>query len=346
MTAAPHSTAAGVTPDAFLPSTSHNVVWGRIPTDRPPALRIKSGQTVSIDTVTHQGINKQDPITHFGAAGIAPDQVLHDAVDIFKNTARPAQGAGAHVLTGPIHIEEALPGDMLEVRIRDIEFRVAYGQNHTAPGWGVLPELLAQPASKVIRLDLARRVALFSNDIEVPLAPFMGIMAVAPPGSTGISTKPPGSHGGNMDLKQLKAGATLYLPVFHAGALFYTGDGHAAQGDGEVDGTAIEISLTPTLQFIVHPGAGTAMRWPRAEDAAHYCVMGMDADLDIALKNAVREAVELLKQKAGLSAAEAYALASLSVDFRIAEAVNIIKMVYGMIPKQLFRHNPDYWRAN
>jgi acetamidase/formamidase len=210
----------------------------------------------------------------------------------------------------------------------------------------VLPELLAEPASKSVRLDLARRVALFSNDIEIPLAPFMGIMAVAPPGSTSVSTKPPGSFGGNMDLKQLQAGATLYLPVFHAGAQFYTGDGHAAQGDGEVDGTAIEISLTPTLQFIVHPGAGAAMRWPRAEDAAHYCVMGMDADLDAALANAVNEAVELLQQKAGLSAAEAYALASLSVDFRIAEAVNIIKLVYGMIPKQLFRNKPNYWHAN
>ena len=114
----------------------------------------------------------------------------------------------------------------------------------------------------------------------------------------------------------------------------------------EVDGTAIEISLTPTLQFIVHPGAGAPMRWPRAEDAAHYCVMGMDADLDVALTNAVSEAVELLKQKSGLSAAEAYALASLSVDFRIAEAVNVIKLVYGMVPKQLFRHNPEYWRAS
>jgi len=346
MTSAPRWNAAGITHDAFLPSTSRTVVWGRIPTDRPPVLRIKSGQTVRIDTVTHQGINQQDPIAHFGAAGIAPDQVLRDAVDIFNNAARPPQGAGAHVLTGPIHIEEARPGDMLEVRILDIEFRVAYGQNYTAPGRGVLPELLAEPASKSVRLDLARRVALFSNDIEIPLAPFMGIMAVAPPGSTSVSTKPPGSFGGNMDLKQLQAGATLYLPVFHAGAQFYTGDGHAAQGDGEVDGTAIEISLTPTLQFIVHPGAGAAMRWPRAEDAAHYCVMGMDADLDAALANAVNEAVELLEQKAGLSAAEAYALASLSVDFRIAEAVNIIKLVYGMIPKQLFRNKPNYWHAN
>jgi acetamidase/formamidase len=140
-----------------------------------------------------------------------------------------------------------------------------------------------------------------------------------------------------MDLKQLTVGATLYLPVFNDGALFYTGDGHAMQGDGEVNGTAIEISLTPTLQFIVHKGAGTRMKWPRAEDATHYILMGMDADLDAALKNAVQETVDFLQDQAGLSAADAYALASLSVDFRVGEAVNNVKMVYGMIPKKLFK---------
>ncbi|MDO8629056.1 MAG: acetamidase/formamidase family protein, partial [Phycisphaerales bacterium] len=127
--------------------------------------------------------------------------------------------------------------------------------------------------------------------------------------------------------------------------LFYTGDGHAMQGDGEVDGTAIEISLTPTMQLIVHPGAGKALKWPRAEDAAHYYVMGMDTNLDTALKNAVAETVGFLQQRAGLSAADAYALASLSVDFRVGEAVNHVKMVYGVIPKKLFRQNPKYWHA-
>ncbi len=308
-------------------------------------LRIKSGQIVRIDTVTHQGINKQDPVTHFGAAGIAPEQVLRDAIDIYNRAARPPQGAGAHVLTGPIYVEEAQPGDMLEVRILDVEFRVPYGINSTGPGWGVLPELLADPAPQVIKLDLRRKVALFGKDIEVPLAPFMGIMAVAPPpGPALVSSKPPGAHGGNMDFKHATAGATLYLPVFNDGALFYTGDGHAVQGDGEVDGTAIEISLTPTLQFIVHQGAGKSMQWPRAEDAAHYYSMGMDPDLDAALKNAVQETVDFLQHRAGLSAADAYALASLSVDFRVGEAVNNVKMVYGMIPKKLFRRNPEYWK--
>jgi acetamidase/formamidase len=131
--------------------------------------------------------------------------------------------------------------------------------------------------------------------------------------------------------------------VFNEGALFYTGDGHACQGDGEVDGTAIEISLAPTMQLMLHKGAGKAMKWPRAEDAAHYYSMGMDTDLNEALRAAIREAVEFLQARAGLTAAEAYALCSLAVDFRIGEAVNSVQMVYGAIPKRLFRQKTDYW---
>ncbi len=325
--------------DATLRSTADTVVWGYIEAEMPPALRIRSGQTVSIDTVSHQGLVKGDPVAYFGEAGVRAEQVLQDAIDIFRRAKRK-EGAGVHVLTGPIFVEDAQAGDMLEVRILDIEFRVLYGVNASGRGSGVLPELLDKAAPKIISLDLERSVALFSCDIEIPLSPFMGIMAVAPPPDIGrASTKPPGVWGGNMDLKQLTVGATLYLPVFNDGALFYTGDGHALQGDGEVNGTAIEISLTPTLQFIVHKGAGARMKWPRAENATHYILMGMDSDLDTALKNAVQETVDFLQDRAGLSAADAYALASLSVDFRVGEAVNNIKMVYGMIPKRLFNKN-------
>ena len=201
-----------------------------------------------------------------------------------------------------------------------------------------MPDLLAQAAQKVIRLDLERGVALFTRSVEVPLAPFMGIMAVAPPAELKrVSTKPPGAFGGNLDFRHLVAGSTLYLPIFNDGALFYTGDGHACQGDGEVDGTAIEISLTPTVQLVVHKGAGRDMKWPRAEDAANYYPMGMGGTIDEALRNAIREAVDFLKERAALSTAEAYALCSLAVDFRIGEAVNDVLMVYGVIPKRLFR---------
>jgi len=331
--------------DAHLRSTPDNVIWGWIAADRAPVLRIESGQTVRIDTVTHQGLNTaKDPVSFFGAAGIAAGEVLADASEIHRSIRRES-AAGPHLLTGPIHVEGARPGDMLEVRVLDVEIRVPYGINATGPGSGAVPDLLSAAQQKIIKLDLKRNVALFSAEVEVPLAPFMGIVAVAPPPEQKrVSTKPPGAFGGNIDFRHLVKGSTLYLPVFNDGALFYTGDGHACQGDGEVDGTAIEISLTPTLQLVVHPGAGKAMKWPRAEDAANTYSMGMAGDLDGALKEAIREAVGFLKGR-GLSEAEAYALCSLAVDFRIGEAVNNIQMVYGVIPKRLFKSSTPYWVA-
>src|SRR5436853_2436851 len=162
-------------PDATLRSTPDTVVWGYFAADIAPALRIKSGQTVRIDTVSHSGVNTpDDPVTYFGRAGIPVSEVLKDAVDIFNTVKRP-KGASAHILTGPIYVEEAAPGDMLEVRILGLENRVPYGVNNSNRGTGVLPDLLAAPAPKVIKFDMARNVALFSPEIEVPLSPFMGI---------------------------------------------------------------------------------------------------------------------------------------------------------------------------
>jgi acetamidase/formamidase len=223
---------------AILRSTPETVSWGWIAADRAPVSRVKSGQVVRIDTVTHQGLNtSQDPVAFFGAAGIPPGKVLADARDIYGSVKRD-EGAGPHLLTGPVYVEGARPGDMLEVRVLKVAIRVPYGVNATGPGRGAVPDLLAQPAQRVIKLDLKRRVALFAKGVEVPLAPFMGIVAVAPPPpSKRVSTKPPGAFGGNLDFRHLVAGATLYLPVFNEGALLYTGDGHACQGDGEVDGT-------------------------------------------------------------------------------------------------------------
>ncbi len=322
--------------DAHLRSTPGNVSWGLIPANAPPVLRIASGQTVRIDTVSQQGITAGiDPVEFFGAAGIDPGQVLDDVKQIYRNVKREP-GAGGHVLTGPIYVDGAHPGDMLEVRILDVEFRIDYGVNNSGPGMGAAPELLKEVARNIIRLDLERGVAKFSPRIELPLAPFMGIMAVAPPVSQApANTRPPGAFGGNMDLKTLTRGSTLYLPVFNEGAQFFTGDGHGLQGDGEVNGTAIEISLTPTLQFIVHPGAGRTLKWPHAEDRDCHYVMAMDTDLNEAAHLAIVESVAFLQAHAGLSTADAYALTSLAVDFRIGEVVNHVKMVYGVIPKRL-----------
>jgi acetamidase/formamidase len=331
-------------PDATLRSTPETVVWGYFAADIAPALRIKSGQTVRVDTVSHGGVNTGvDPVTFFKGHGVAAGEVLKDAIDIYEKVSRP-RGASAHILTGPIYVEEAEPGDMLEVRILALEYRVPYGVNNSNRGTGVLPDLLSAATPKVIRFDTARNVALFSPEIEVPLQPFMGIMAVAPSRDSWlISSRPPSRWGGNMDFNKLTGGATLYLPVFHKGAQFFTGDSHAVQADGEINGTAIEASLTGTFQFIVHKGAGSAMTWPRAEDANYYYSMGMDLDLDVAMKHAAQETVNFLRDRKGLSAADAYALASIAVDFRVAEAVDAVQMVYGAIPKKIFKSNPEYW---
>ncbi len=335
---------AGNKPDVTLGSTPDTVVWGYISARAPAVLRIKSGTTVRIDTMSHQGlVTKDDPVTYFGAAGIKPDEVLQDAIDIYKKVPR-GKGLGVHVLTGPIYVEGATPGDALEVRVLGLDFRVPYGVNNTGPGSGVLPDLVATPSPRIIKTDLQRKVALLPGDIALPLAPFLGVMGVAPPPNLIIvSSGPPGSWGGNLDLRQLTVGSTLHLPVFNDGALFYTGDPHGVQADGEVDGGALEQSLTATLQFILHKGAGKSMRGPRAEDAANYYALGLDLDLNTAMKIAVRELVELLQEKAGLTAAEAYSVASLGVDFRVAEAVDSVQLIYGTIPKKFFKQNEDYW---
>ncbi len=329
------------TPNLQLRSTPANVVRGKIPSNLPAVLKVKAGQVVAIQTVSHQGLNTAEgPVAFFGKAGIARNDVLKDAVDIYDQS---KAAAGGHVLTGPIQIENAEPGDMLEVRIIDVQYRVPYGVNAPNAGAGVLPEELREPDFRVIRLNPARRVALFSPGIEVPLAPFMGIMAVAPRDAESVSSRPPGAFGGNLDLKQLTKGVTLYLPVFHRGALFFTGDPHAAQGDGEVDGTAIEASLTVTLQFFIRTGKGNSLTWPRAETPTHYITMGIDQDLNAALKAATQETVKFLEEEKGLGAKDAYELTSIAVDFRVAEAVNLKKVVYGMIPKSLFAKQAPYW---
>src|SRR4051794_17998826 len=326
--------------EMHVPSTPETVAWGELPDGRAPVARVRQGQTVSIDTVSHQGIiNNMDPVAFFAAGGIAPQDVLQDARDIH---ARAKKGAGAHVLTGPIYVEGAEPGDMLEVRIIDLRFRVPYGVNNSGKGAGVLPELHGAPYPKIIRLDPERRVALFAPGIEIPLVPFMGIMAVQPPQPL-LNTRPPGIYGGNMDFNRLTSGSSLYLPVYHAGGLFYTGDSHAVQGDGEVNGTAIEASLTPVLQFVVHKGAGRAMKWPQAEDASNYYVMGMDVNLDVAMREAAQETVNFLGRERGLSPQDAYSLGAIGVNYVVGEAVDYVQMIYGEIPKKIFTSNKPFW---
>ncbi len=333
---------AVVQPDATLKSTPETVLWGYIAANLPPALTIKSGQVVEIEALSHQGLTtSKDPEKFFAGYGIPGNEVLADAKQVYAEVKRP-KGASVHILTGPIYVDGSEPGDTLEIRVHDIKFRVPYGVNNTGPGKGVLPKLLKDATAKLIRIDLERRVALFSEDIQIPLNPFMGIMAVSPPTSLGlVSSTPPGAWGGNIDLKYTGIGSSLFLPVFNKGGQFFTGDGHAVQGDGEVDGGAIEISLKPTLQFVVHKGK--TIKQPRVETATDYLTTGLDVDLNVATRIAMQEAVNFLQEEKGMSAADAYALSSLAVDLGIGEAVDIVNLVYAKIPKNIFKSNTEFW---
>ena len=328
------------TPDAHLRSTPETVLRGSISATRAPVLRITSGQTVRIDTVSHGGMS-DDPVAYFAQAGISADEVLQDVKDIAAASSGP--GWRGHVLTGPIYVEGAEPGDMLEIRVVALENRVPYGVNSPGTG-GAAPGLLTEQVQKILKFDLERQVALFSPEIEVPLVPFLGIMAVAPDPAIGtVPSRSPGIFGGNMDLKRLTTGSTLYLPVLNPGALFYAGDAHAAQGDGEVSGNAIEASLTGTLQFILHKGKGAGMPAPFAEDAENFYIMGLDEDLDNAMRKSVENTVAFLQSHAGLTAADGYSIASIAVDFAVAEAVNGVEVIYGVVPKKLFLKTEPYW---
>ena len=357
----PESGASGesIEADHFVPSRSETVSWGWYPIDKEPVLTIQSGETVRINTLTHAGTTQQaEPVEYLTGLDIPRDEILQDVLDFWASReGRPREGRSGHVITGPVYVEGAEPGDMLEVQILALETRVPWGINNTSSGGGVFsagypgvepddPLLDIPPGTRhVIRTGMVdgREVALFAPDIEVPLAPFMGILAVAPapvvgePGVTvpGVqSSRPPGSFGGNMDVKDLKAGTTLYLPVFHPGALFYVGDPHSAQGDGEVSGTAIEQSLAGVFRFVVHKGV--TISGPRAETDTHYMIMGIDLDLDRATRNATWEVVDFLVKEKGLTPAKALSLASIAVDFRVSEVVDLTQVVTGYIPKDIF----------
>jgi len=363
----PGTAAAQVTPaDQHVPARPENLSWGWIPTDKPPVLTVESGATVRIDTISHHGSTQADePVEFLGRYGVKPDEVLEDVRDFWASKpGRPREGqTGAHVLTGPIAIQGAEPGDVLEVQILEVSARVPYGFNTANARSGALSDDYpgAMPGDRgadippdsrhLIRTAISngREVALLAEGVQVPLAPFMGIMAVAPeaptvgqPGVTvaGVqSSRPPGPYGGNLDIKSLRAGAKLYLPVFQPGALFYAGDPHGVQGDGEVSGTALEQSATGVFRFVLHKNqaAVPALRSPRAETATHFIAIGIDVDLDRAMRKAVLEAVDFIVATQGLTPGEAYVLASLAVDFTVAEAVNETQVVAAYIAKDLFR---------
>lgn len=311
-----------------LKATPSTIVWGYYAASAKPVLKIRSGDSVRIETVS-TGSPKM-----FETAGVAADQISPVLTKIYAEVTD--KGPGGHILTGPIYVEGAEPGDVLEVRIGKIELTSTFAYNAFRPGAGFLTEDFTTASRKIIPLDRERNLALFSDSIQIPMKPFFGSMGVAPPEASGrLSSAPPGIHAGNMDNKHLVSGTTLYIPVHAKGALFEAGDGHAGQGNGEVDITALETALTGTFQFIVRKDMH--LKWPRAETPTHYIVMGMDEDLTAATKIAVRQAVDFLATVKHLSREDAYMLASTAVDFEITQLVDGNKGVHGMIPKAIFK---------
>ncbi len=312
-----------------LMPTPTTVAWGYYDAAAKPVLRVQSGDEVDVGTLITSTPSRLEGA---GVDSADVQQSLRDIVDNVKD-----HGPGGHILTGPIYVEGADSGDVLEVRIESIDLAIPYAYNAFGPRSGFLPEDFPYSRMKIIPLDRDKMVAHFAPGIDIPLHPFFGSIGDAPPAAMGrVSSAPPGIFAGNLDNKELVAGTTLYIPVWTKGALLEIGDGHAGQGNGEVDITAMETSLRGRFQLIVRKDLHA--QWPRAETPTHYIAMGIDKDLVTATKNAIREAINFLVTTKGLTRDEAYMLVSVSSDVDITELVDGNVGVHVMIPKAIFTH--------
>ncbi len=309
-----------------IAAAPETVRWGVFDATIPPVITIASGDTVVLECVS----GGPDTLPPAGSNMVVPP-ALH-AIH-----ARVPRGPG-HIITGPVAVAGAEPGDMLEVKIEKIEFGTDWGFCGFRPLAGTLPEDFPERFLTHIPVDRAAGTCRLPYGVELKLAPFFGVMGVAPPPNYGtISTVQPREHGGNLDNKEIGAGATLFLPVWAKGALFSAGDGHGVQGDGEVCINALEMCLTGTFTLTLHkkPTAAPLLTYPRAESATHHITMGMNEDLDLAMKQALREMIALICTRTNLSRQEAYQFCSLAVDFHVTQTVNGEKGIHGMLKKGL-----------
>jgi acetamidase/formamidase len=342
---ADYETPGAIKPDHLIRSVPENMVWGYYGFDVPPVARIKAGETAEIQTINTAGIGRRDPEAFFTKNNLLLDEQAKDIIEIYKKVKPEPSGLSGHMLTGPIYIEGAEPGDTLEVRILNVVLRSDYGVNSVWPKGGGIGDQVKTNESFVYKYDRKKHTATFKPGVEIPIKPFMGVMAVSPPPEMKrVSSIPPGFYGGNLDLKHLVKGTTLYLPVSVKGALFTTGDCHAAQGNGELSGVAIEASLTLIAQFIVRKDL--SIKSVRAETPTHFIAIGLDPDLRNAMKNAATEAVNFIRDDMGFTFNEALSIASTGVDFEVTQVVDQTLGVHAMIPKSIF---PDkkfpYWKA-
>jgi acetamidase/formamidase len=305
-----------------IASTPDTVRWGQFDAAFPPIATVDPGDTVILECVS----GGRDMMPPPGSGMEVPPALARIHEEVMQ---RPG-----HIITGPIAVHGAEPGDALEVRIEAIEPGADWGFCGFRPLAGTLPEDFPTRFLSHIAVDRARMVGRMPYGTELALAPFFGVMGVAPPPAYGtIATIQPREHGGNLDNKELTAGSTLFLPVWAPGALFSAGDGHGVQGDGEVCINALEMCLTGTFTLILHKKAG--LTYPRAETPTHYISMGMHEDLDVAMKTALREMIAFICARSNLSREEAYQFCSLAVDFRVTQTVNGEKGVHGMLKRGL-----------
>jgi len=311
-----------------LEATPSTVVYGYYWSEAKPALHIDSGDIIDVDTLltnTPAGLAK---------GGVPESRIQPELKTIVEEVTGDRKGPGGHILTGPVYVEGAEPGDVLEVKILSIQLAIDYGYNGCK---GFMPENCEPDAPiRIIPLDRSRMTAEFSPGIVLPLHPFFGSMGVAPAPEAGrVSSNPPGPHAGNLDNRELVVGTTLYIPVFTRGALFEIGDGHAAQGDGEVDQTAIETSLRGRLQLTVRKDM--KLTWPRAETATDYISMAADPDLTVATREAIQEMIDFLVAQRKLSRHQAYQLVSLAGNVAVTQLVDKPNVgVHVRMPKSIF----------
>jgi acetamidase/formamidase len=356
--------------DFYVPATPDSIRWGYLPDNAAKAvITVPSGATVTFDTVSHEGILEdqgRDPAKYFGEHGVPANQVLNDAKTIAASTlTHDFAKDGPHVVMGPLALENAQPGDVLKVEMISLVPRVPYGVISNRHGKGALPGEFPensdpQPGAGASSPQLYNNVSKFvpiklidgkwfgilsagpGKEAHIPIAPFMGTMGVAPNVSGKPNSIPPGDYGGNLDIHYLTAGATLYLPVQVPGAMFFIADPHFAQGNGEVALTAIEGSLRTTLRFTVLKAGDPAipakgkLTGPFAETPDYWIAIGLDPDLNEAMKKATREAVRFLFEKLGMDRATAFAYLSAAADFEVSQVVDRTKGIHALIRKKDF----------
>lgn len=319
-----------MTQNHTLAATPKTVHWGQFWSELPSVMTVSDGDRVTVETLS--GREEVLPAEGSGMTVTSAHREIL-AADLERV---------AHLLTGPIAIVGAMPGDILKVEIEQIELGADWGYNLVRPTAGTLPGEfpVSEEALSLIPIDQAAKTARLPWGTTLPLDPFFGVMGVAPPAEWGqLSSIQPRLHGGNMDLKLLTAGTTLYLPVHVEGAMFSCGDGHGCQGDGEVCITALETALTGTFRFEVLKAGTTAIDMPHAETPTELISMGFHPSLDDALQIALRQMIALICERTKLSQTEAYQLCSLAADFAVTQSVNQEKGVHGRIAKALLERS-------